>query len=194
MKKSISLAIVIITISLSAWAYSQAEGETVSVCVNKSGLMYMFGEGFLAKKCAKGDQLITWNITGPQGPKGDTGEQGEMGPVGPKGDDGQDFVVPEPKTVIFAQDLPQPFNSDWVDVSGGYNVISIDLRITDRISDYEVQFTNDVNTEPTAQMRVNCNSQAQCPLITIPVLAKYYRVSTGTASGDVTAVGYLVHN
>ena len=86
-KAFLSLAFVCL-LSLSAWTYTTAEGSTISVCVSKTGAIYLFGEGFTVKKCEKSDQILTWNIAGQPGPRGDTGlqgPQGDIGPVGPQG-------------------------------------------------------------------------------------------------------------
>jgi len=47
--------------------------------------MYMVGEGFKSADCKDNDQLISWNVTGPQGPQGIPGVPGAIGPVGPQG-------------------------------------------------------------------------------------------------------------
>jgi len=102
-------------------------------------------------------------------------------------------LTPEPKTIIFAENRPASFNSEWQDVSGGYNTLSVDVSSTGTIATYAIQFTNDMDGSYTVQTGLVCSS-SQCPLLTVPVLAKYYRVSIGTASGDITAIGYLVKN
>ena len=72
-------AFVFCVFGLGIFAYVKADGGTISICANKTGVVYMVGNGFLFKKCQSNDQLITWNI---QGPKGDTGS---VGPTGPQG-------------------------------------------------------------------------------------------------------------
>jgi len=61
--------------------------------------MYMVGEGFKSADCKDNDQLISWNVTGPQGPQGlqgipgiagQTGAQGIQGPAGANGLTGAD--------------------------------------------------------------------------------------------------------
>lgn len=71
------------------WAYTQATGDEITVCVNKSGVIHMVGEGFKRADCKNNETLITWNIQGPKGEKGDKGDQGEQGPIGPQGSAGQ---------------------------------------------------------------------------------------------------------
>ncbi len=64
------------------WTYIKADGQQISVCVKKSGFVYVIGENFRREECKKGDSFLSWNIAGIQGPKGDKGDTGEQGPVG----------------------------------------------------------------------------------------------------------------
>src|SRR3989344_4512667 len=83
----VSFAVIGLTVGL--WSYSQAsEGGTISICVKKSGLVYVIGAGFRREDCKKNESLLTWNTQGIQGPKGDTGIAGPQGPQGEKGDKG----------------------------------------------------------------------------------------------------------
>jgi hypothetical protein len=78
--KYVTLSVfVFCVISMGIFTYVKADGGTLSICVNKTGVVYMVGNGFLFKKCQSNDQLVTWNI---QGSKGDTGA---VGPIGPQG-------------------------------------------------------------------------------------------------------------
>ena len=61
------------------WGYSRATGETITVCVKKTGLIYVIGEGFKRTDCKTGDTLLTWNAEGPEGPQGPQGPQGAAG-------------------------------------------------------------------------------------------------------------------
>jgi len=83
---AITLAVVILSIGL--WSYSRAIGDTISVCVRKSGLVYVIGEGFRRDDCKKNDKLLTWGIQGPKGDKGDKGEKGDPGEQGIQGEQG----------------------------------------------------------------------------------------------------------
>lgn len=86
------------------WTYIKAEGEQISVCVKKSGLVYVIGEDFKQADCKNNDSSLTWNITGPQGlkgDKGDTGERGLVGLTGPQGIQGE----PGPKGDMGEQGL-----------------------------------------------------------------------------------------
>ena len=71
--------------SLISWTLAQAAGETITVCVKKGGAMYMVGEGLKRADCKDNDQLLSWNVTGPQGPQGLQGIPGAIGPTGPQG-------------------------------------------------------------------------------------------------------------
>lgn len=173
-----------------AWVYAQATDGVINACVKKDGSTRILLPGITSSTCNKGEQLVTWNIMGPQGPKGDKGEQGVQGEPGAPG---RDYNTPPPSsTVDFAINRPVPFNGDWVEIPPGYTQMVIDLSITGWISDYGIQFTNDSNSaEGIQQQGVQCNSQSTCPPVTLPILGKYYRISTGTAQGNATSHGYL---
>lgn len=69
-----------------AWAGHSATSNTITACATKGdGGLYLFDRGKQKDGCKKGDETVTWGITGPQGPQGETGPQG---PAGPKGDQG----------------------------------------------------------------------------------------------------------
>lgn len=93
------------------------------------------------------------------------------------------------KQIIFAQNKPQPFNSDWIDTSG-FTKITINLAMTKWITQYSVEYSSD-QVNITEQSVVSCGNNLQCPETTLPLLGKYYRITTGTALGDVTATGVL---
>lgn len=77
-----------IIVSGGTFAYTKAEGNQITVCVKKSGLVYVIGEEFKRSECKKNDSLLSWNMTGIQGPKGDKGDMGPEGPQGIKGEAG----------------------------------------------------------------------------------------------------------
>ncbi len=123
------------------------------------------------------------------------GPQGEVGPVGPQGLAGKDFVVPDPKTIDMATDRLVPFVSEWIDTNGGYNTLSVSFSITGTITQYDIQFTNDMDaSDGIVQATVRCDGQKSCALTTVPILGRYYRISTGTGEGAVTAQAHLVFN
>src|SRR3989344_3127791 len=98
-------------------------------------------------------------------------------------------IQTSPKQVVFAENRPQPFSSDWINVEG-YKTITINLAITKWITQYSVEYSND-KISITEQFMVSCGNNSQCPETTLPLLGKYYRVTTGTALGEVTAAGIL---
>ncbi len=86
----------LIVVSLGVWAYAEAAGNELSVCVKRSGAMFVVGGGFRQSDCNGNDQLLTLNIQGPKGDKGDkgdTGTQGIQGVQGPRGPAGADGAV-----------------------------------------------------------------------------------------------------
>lgn len=98
--------------------------------------------------------------------------------------------TPSSKHVTFAENRPQPFDSEWIETTG-YSHIKINVSITGFITQYDVHYSSTNGSLFTIQQTVNCNSSTMCPEVSLPVLGKYYRVSTGTASGNVTATGLL---
>lgn len=72
-------------------SYASAEGTSVTLCVKRSGLVYVVGDGFRRSECRDRDQLVTINtggVPGPQGPAGPVGPAGPQGEAGPQGDVG----------------------------------------------------------------------------------------------------------
>jgi len=86
-KTAIILIVSVVTVGLTSglWTYTRAVGDTISVCVKKSGLVYVIGDGFRRDDCKNNDKLLTWGI---QGPKGDKGDKGDIGPTGLQGEQG----------------------------------------------------------------------------------------------------------
>ena len=64
---------------LGVWVSAQATGAEISMCVKQSGVSYVIGTGFDKQSCKDNEQLLTFNIQGPQG------IQGPIGPQGPEG-------------------------------------------------------------------------------------------------------------
>ena len=87
-KKFLIVSLLVITYFFGMWTYSRATGSQITVCVKKSGLIYIIGEDFKRTDCKKSDSLLSWNKDGIQGPKGDKGDQGDVGPIGPQGPKG----------------------------------------------------------------------------------------------------------
>lgn len=102
----------------------------------------------------------------------------------------------EPKIITFADSRPQPFNSMWVDVRGGYKNMEFKLYTTDFIVEYAIHYTNNPAaatdfTGYTVQHTVYCGGASVCPTTTLPLLGDYYRISTGTAGGNITSTATL---
>lgn len=99
MKKVMAVFVFLVVILASGALYAQAsiQPQTVSLCVLKSGLVYVVGQGFRAKDCSRNAQLISISTgqqgslgpAGPQGPAGDKGPVGDQGPVGLSGPQGE---------------------------------------------------------------------------------------------------------
>lgn len=95
MKKVMAVFASLAVILASGTLYAQAsiQPQTVSLCVLRSGLVYVVGQGFRAKDCSRNAQLISISTgqqgspgsAGPQGPAGDKGPTGDKGPVGDQG-------------------------------------------------------------------------------------------------------------
>jgi hypothetical protein len=74
------------------YTYVDATGEQITVCVKKNGALHIVNS---STECAKGVNILSWNIQGPKGDKGDVGlkgEKGEQGPVGLIGTRGESAV------------------------------------------------------------------------------------------------------
>ncbi len=76
-----SLAVAAIALLLAGGGYALASSRgTITVCVHKAD------HGLYTGRCAKGDNKLTWNKTGPRGPvgaRGQTGATGQPGAPGP---------------------------------------------------------------------------------------------------------------
>ena len=77
-----SVLATLVLVAGGSWIYVSAAGGTINACVAKDGDTRILLTG---STCRKGEQLLSWNVMGPQGPKGDTGAVGAIGPVGPQG-------------------------------------------------------------------------------------------------------------
>lgn len=80
-----SMLATLVLVGGGSWAYVSAAGATINACVAKDGDTRIL---LTSSACKRGEQLVSWNIMGPQGPKGDTGATGSQGLQGPKGDKG----------------------------------------------------------------------------------------------------------
>ena len=113
--------------------------------------------------------------------------------------------LPGPKTIEFMNNvLIQGSSTEannttrWFEVSGGYNRIAFDIKksggATGTITTASIHFTNDpANPNPAfvEQSHIDCFG-TKCSLTTLPILAKFYRISLNSDSGvRVSAYGYV---
>jgi hypothetical protein len=79
---AVGACVIALAVAASAGAYVAGTGSsgTIVACVGHKG-----GGLYVARKCAHGDRVLTWSVTGPQGP---AGKDGAAGAAGPKGDTG----------------------------------------------------------------------------------------------------------
>jgi len=75
------LAGLVAVVALAGGAYAAASGGgRISVCVrHRGGVLYR------ARRCARRDHRLSWNVRGPRGPRGPQGPRGATGPQGPAG-------------------------------------------------------------------------------------------------------------
>ncbi|HVM57192.1 MAG TPA: hypothetical protein VMT74_06990 [Gaiellaceae bacterium] len=72
-----------------AWAGHAATGGSVQACVSRErGTLYLQNTRSRTP-CARGDQAITWAVTGPAGQNGTNGKDGTNGTNGTNGQDGK---------------------------------------------------------------------------------------------------------
>jgi len=81
-------AVLALVLGLAGYSSLRAAGDTITVCVKRSGLVYVIGDGFRRSDCRPNDSLLSWGSEGTPGPQGEQGPQGEPGPQGPAGADG----------------------------------------------------------------------------------------------------------
>lgn len=124
------LAIAAIAMSLSIWTFSRAAGTEISMCVKQSGASYVIGTGFAKQACNSNEQLLSFNITGPQGP------QGIQGPIGPQGPEGGSVKVYDANDQV----IGYVTNTQWMfnDINAGGYVSMLDkkLHVFEQISGY----------------------------------------------------------
>jgi hypothetical protein len=104
---AVGFAVVVSAIAFGATTAS-AEDDAIYACVARDGSVRVLKHPHEKDKrwsslCRRDEQLVTWNVEGPQGPKGQAGApgaagpqgsqgiqgpQGEVGPQGPQGEQG----------------------------------------------------------------------------------------------------------
>src|SRR5215212_4232333 len=75
-------------------AQSSPPTQVLRACINPSSGQMQLLQG--TATCKSNEQLVTWNVVGPQGPKGDKGDPGTPGLKGDKGDPGQPGLKGDP--------------------------------------------------------------------------------------------------
>jgi hypothetical protein len=80
----------VLVLGLYGVASTRAAGDEITVCVKRSGLVYVIGDGFRRSECRPADTLLSWGAAGAQGPAGADGAQGPQGPAGTGGANGED--------------------------------------------------------------------------------------------------------
>jgi hypothetical protein len=132
----------VLVIGLYGVASSRAAGREITICVKRSGLVYVIGDGFRRSECRGTDQLISWSaesVPGPQGPAGAhgvdgtngapgadgaAGPQGPQGPQGAQGVPGTASITVADGSAVFSQYLigSETKTWTWVIPEGSYLV------------------------------------------------------------------------
>lgn len=96
------LGLLLLAAVFSLWSFAHADGTSISMCVKHTGVGYLVGTGFDNQTCKSNEELITFNVTGPQGMPGIQGPIGPQGPEGksPKLYDGNGNVVGYVQTLL----------------------------------------------------------------------------------------------
>lgn len=93
------------------------------------------------------------------------------------------------KVVVFSENRPQPFTTDPIDTSGGFNKMTVTVGTTGHIAGYSLLVQSGGSW--IEQVRIRCDGGQECPIVTVPVISDQYRFSTGSASGNITATALL---
>lgn len=96
---------------------------------------------------------------------------------------------PQPVTIVFAENRPASFNTDFVPIPPGFKSMTLNVTTTG----FLVNWAMDVNIGGTIiqQQRFRCIDSVTCPPVTLPIIANLYRFGTGTSSGNITAIATL---
>lgn len=81
----------VLALGVSGSAVAAGSGSKVHACVNKRTLLVRIVDPAKRQKCGRGEQPLSWSVTGPRGnagPKGSTGPAGPKGATGPQGPSG----------------------------------------------------------------------------------------------------------
>jgi hypothetical protein len=89
---AVALASLVIAMSGGAYAAVNASSSTtITACVRHRGKVL-----YTARRCARGDAELSWNVAGPRGPRGLPGVQGQVGVPGAPGEPGAPGAAGEP--------------------------------------------------------------------------------------------------
>ena len=91
-----ALGLLALIAAFSLWSFAQADGTTISMCVKHTGASYLIGTGFDNQTCKSNEQLLTFNVTGPQGPIGPQGPEGGSAKVYDANDELMGYVTSAP--------------------------------------------------------------------------------------------------
>jgi hypothetical protein len=80
---AVALVALVVAASGGAYAAATVTSPTMTACVHHAA-----GSLYVARRCARGDQRLTWNVSGPVGPTGPQGATGLKGVQGPTGAQG----------------------------------------------------------------------------------------------------------
>ena len=100
--KGVALTALVVGASGGAYAAGQSASAPISACVHHNG-----GGLYTARRCARKDRRLTWNVTGPTGPAGSPGAQGAAGAAGAQGIQG----IPGPTHVYSVQGASTSFGA-----------------------------------------------------------------------------------
>lgn len=94
----------------------------------------------------------------------------------------------KPNIIVFAQDRPASFVTDFIDIPQGYTSMTFHVTTTGTLLNWSP--IANVNSFINEQVRVLCNNNV-CPDVTIPVISWFYQFATGTSAGNITATATL---
>lgn len=147
-------------------------GNEITVCVKRTGLVYMIGEGFRRSDCTRSEKLVTWNSQGPKGDKGDKGDPGEEGPPGDPGPNTKLITLAENLEVLPGAD--QQIQLPFQNVNGFDEAIILIKRTGDDKIMYLPIFSPDSSSGfPYGDYRVMDTKEV---METVPIQAPYMTV------------------